>query len=284
MLGPRTADELPRHALGTLTESLPTTCRPAVEDWLAALNDDRHRSSGFRRRLVNGAWPSLRHHNAANRRLRRGRRRLSGLLRRNGSRRCCRNGSLLNRSRLNSGNGRGYGLLDCGGRRLCSGLWLRRNGGRGLHRHRGLRRRRLGHRRNGFGRGWVGLFGRRRGNRRLDDDRGRRHHSYGWPRGSSGGFGHDGSCGWLAGNRPRWRWRHNGRRWPCGRRNDLAGLGPGRRCRWWSHGYGGGGLYFSLRCNRRHRSCRCMNLVRLSLFFLLLGQDGPRRVSWFGDM
>ena len=287
MLGPRTAGELPGRALGTLAESLPTTCWPAVEDWLAALNSTTrhwHGARGFRWRLVNGAWPCLRHHNPANRCLRRGRRRFSGWLRRNWSGRRWGSGGRLNRSRLNSGNGRGYSLLDRGGRRLCGGLRLRRGGGRGLHRHRGLRRRRFGHRRNSFGCGRVGVFGRRRGNRSLDDDRHRRHHSYCRPQGGSGGLGHDRSCRWLAGNRPRRRWRHNGRRRPCGRRNDLAGLGPGRCCRCWRHGYRGGRLYFGLRCNRRHRACRRRNLVRLSLFFLLLGQDGSRRVSWFGDM
>ena len=287
MLGPRAAWELSWCARCAL---LKTRCagRPAVEDWLAALDSAtlrrcrRGRGCRHRRRLVHGTRPRLGHHHASW-----SRRRLDWRCRLRLRNLCCRWVRLRDRR-----------SACCGRRclpRACGNLRLMRS--RLGCRRRDCCRRSLGlldgRRRGGLGRSGLHrhrrLFGRFRLRCRSGSRRGLHHHRCNHGDGGSRGRGSCRSLGYHSACRRlrcdcRLRRRNDSRCWPRLRHN-LARL---RLCD-------------SGRCgNRDHRRSRlgwrcllswCGSLAgrhmapaRFVFVFFLLGQNGLHHVAGLGDV
>jgi hypothetical protein len=273
MLWPRASCELAWSASSAWSarEALPgarrSGCRPAIEDWFAALQPRsgrrRRRSLRSDRRFVYRSRPGLRHDHTA---------------------RCGHNG-------LRAACGLGG---DCANRASRSSCWSRRNARRsgGLPGHRCRRFCRIGNRRNACW-GWLDrdLFvARTRSQGRFCDARRRRRHNNnraccdhcaGWSLGDNGPYW------WTRSDGRRGRRRCDNRRRRAGLRNDLARFRPGWNCSSWFRG----NRSRRLRCGcfrlRRRNYCRlrgASRVARLFLFFFLLGQQSLHHISGLGDV
>jgi hypothetical protein len=269
MLWPRTAGELAWSA-SSAWEALPRArrsgCRPAIEDWFAALQPRssrrRRRSLRSDRRFIHGSRSGLRHHHAPR----------YGY---NGFCAACGLGG------------------DCANR-ACRSSGTRRNARRGgsLLGRRCGRCRRITNRWSTCGR-WLdrNLFvARTRSRGRFCDACRRRCYNNNRPRNNYCAcrcLGDNGPYRWARSDGRRGRRRCDNRRRGAGLRNDLARFRPcwncssglrGNRSRWLRCG--------CFRLHRRNygRLRRAPRVARLFLFFLLLGQQSLHHISGLGDV